>query len=544
MNRIAETGAKQIVCVWLPQWGLQRLQQQDPQLRRHPLAVSTHTAGRGARVTMCCGLAVRQGIRVGMTVAEAKALAADLVCSPADADADRSALRALAERCEAFTPTFGPEDSAAPESLLMDVTGCSHLFGDPDQMLSAMTRAFEDRPLVDSGLLNSGLLNCSSVSAGPVSAGPARKGFTVRIGMATTIGAAWAAAHAMAGPQCPATLIDPAELDSLPTASLRISASLIETLTELGLHTVGQLRRIPRSTLPARFGKELQQRLDQLFGLLPETVTPLHLCVPVSAEWNSEEPYCGRQSLRHLIQQLLESLLSQLKPKRQGIRELLFQTRGMSGVLCELMVRMISPCSSLKHLTELLDLQLDKTVLPEDFLFLRLEAVTVESLRVRQRDLFGLDISQTEQDEVHALLNRITSRLGLSSVVRARLVAEVQPELSVVHDPVVAAQPVPAEESSVPLRPLRLFSQQQPIRMVQTGREGSGSGGGGPIHFFWQQQEHRVTRSWGPERIETGWWRGTSVRRDYYGVETQSGCQLWVYCDLDQATWFVHGAFD
>lgn len=484
------------------------------------------------------------GIRPDMTVAEAKALAADLVCHPVNPEADLAALLLLAECCDTFTPTFGPEDGECPESLLMDVTGCTHLFSDLETMLSAVARVFAD------------------------------KGFVVRIGMAPTIGAAWAAAHALAGQDHPMVLTEPEELDQLPSAALRISSSLTETLTELGLHTVGQLRRIPRATLPSRFGKELLQRLDQLSGLLPEAVTPLHPCVPVSAVWTSEEPFCGRESLRFLCRQLLEQLLSELKPKRQGIRELLFQMRGMSGLLCEQIVRLISPCDSLKHLAELLDLQLDKADLPEDFLFLKLETMTVESLRIRQRDLFGHDISQTEQDEVHILLNRITSRLGLSSVVRARLIAEVQPELSVVHDPLVSEKSVdksvsgkpttkkamagkatagksferktaerktaasqPAE-SSVPLRPLRLFSQQQPIRMEQTGPEG------GPVSFQWQHQKHRVIRSWGPERIETGWWRGPAVRRDYYGVETQAGCQLWLFCDLDQAAWFVHGAFD
>ena len=33
----------------------------------------------------------------------------------------------------------------------------------------------------------------------------------------------------------------------------------------------------------------------------------------------------------------------------------------------------------------------------------------------------------------------------------------------------------------------------------------------------------------GPERIESGWWDGDDVRRDYYLIETRAGQQGWAY---------------
>lgn len=33
----------------------------------------------------------------------------------------------------------------------------------------------------------------------------------------------------------------------------------------------------------------------------------------------------------------------------------------------------------------------------------------------------------------------------------------------------------------------------------------------------------------GPERIESGWWDGADVRRDYYRVELRGGRQAWAY---------------
>ena len=39
----------------------------------------------------------------------------------------------------------------------------------------------------------------------------------------------------------------------------------------------------------------------------------------------------------------------------------------------------------------------------------------------------------------------------------------------------------------------------------------------------------------GPERIESGWWDGGDVRRDYYVVRTSTGQRAWVFCPAGQA---------
>jgi protein ImuB len=54
---------------------------------------------------------------------------------------------------------------------------------------------------------------------------------------------------------------------------------------------------------------------------------------------------------------------------------------------------------------------------------------------------------------------------------------------------------------------------------------------------------HRIVQAHGPERIETAWWRGPSVRRDYYVVETESGERFWVFRRLKDGDWFFHGMF-
>jgi protein ImuB len=66
---------------------------------------------------------------------------------------------------------------------------------------------------------------------------------------------------------------------------------------------------------------------------------------------------------------------------------------------------------------------------------------------------------------------------------------------------------------------------------------------GPPIGFRYQRRQQRVVRHWGPERIESAWWRGPSVRRDYYRVETDDGQRYWLFRELKCGQWFLHGDF-
>jgi protein ImuB len=67
---------------------------------------------------------------------------------------------------------------------------------------------------------------------------------------------------------------------------------------------------------------------------------------------------------------------------------------------------------------------------------------------------------------------------------------------------------------------------------------------GPPLQFRFQGRPHRIMHTWGPERIETGWWRGRPIRRDYYRAETTTGRRYWLFRQLDDGGWFLHGTFE
>ncbi len=512
-----------MVCLWLPNWPTQRLRHERPELKGRAVVLFSTAGNRGPCVVACSSAATQQGVTVGMPLAEAQALmigdrAANALFEQHDPSADVTALRELARTCDRFSPQFGIEESEFPDCLLLDIAGCSHLFGGEQNLADAIASHFR------------------------------QQGFQVRVAIAPTIGAAWAAAHCLAKPERQPVLTDgdlTKSLSPLSVTALRLSRKTIETLHELGLRSIGQLRALPRDTLPSRFGPELLKRLDQAFGDAPESLIAERPAEPLAVTWVTEEPLTDRESLRFVCRELTDQLLEQLKPRRDGVRQLFCQVKGTAARPVEMLVNLVSPSDSTKHLLELLGLQIDRADLPEGISFVRLEATGVASLVTRQRDLFGLEEDADTHREISSLLDRLSNRLGATAVVHAALVPEAQPELSVSHEPVAELARVRAAAtsqrtctSSTTSRPLRLFTPPQRIEATAAGPEGA------PMHFRWDRRDHRVIRSWGPERMESGWWRGECVCRDYFRVEVQTGQHFWLFRSFEQSAWFIHGAFD
>jgi protein ImuB len=85
--------------------------------------------------------------------------------------------------------------------------------------------------------------------------------------------------------------------------------------------------------------------------------------------------------------------------------------------------------------------------------------------------------------------------------------------------------------------PLLLYSSPQAVEVVAVAPDG-------PLQAVWQEGRREVIASCvGPERIETLWWRGPTVRRDYYRAATISGQHLWMFHQIADGGWFVHGVF-
>ncbi len=484
--------------------------------------------------------AARHGVAVGMPLAEARALGTSSA-GPAtrfelhDPRADRAVLRTLAVWCQRFSPFVAVEEREPPDSLLLDITGCGPLFGGEEALARKLIDAFH------------------------------RRRYWVRAAVADTIGAAWALAHhgvaadwQSADYKSAATLVPPGgqaeALVPLAVEALRLSCHVLELLHAFDIRRIGQLLALPRAELPAHFGLEVVQRLDQALGNVPELLTPERAAEPVEASWSIEPPTADRRMIEAIFGHLLEQVLERL-PRHVGVQRLLCSLRTTAGEPVHVPVSLLRASASARRLLELARLHFERVRLPAEVSAMTVAAAVVAPLEFHQGQIFEDDAGPDRWRRLQALLERLSSRLGERCVLRPRLWPDVQPEFAWRAEPWMGQAAVVSGEwsvvSGIDVVPLTthhspLCGKMRPVCLPSPPRAipvMSIVPGGPPVRFEWQGQSQMVAHYRGPERIETGWWRGPDVRRDYYLVETTTGQRFWLFRTIRDESWFLHGDF-
>ncbi len=546
--------------------------------------------GASPVVAWACPVAAGRGVRPGITLSQARALAPDLAVLGHDPLRDRLALRRLARWAVRLSPIVEPRE---PDTLLVDITGCAPLFGG-------------ERRLAHQAL-----------------AGLAALGFRARAAIADTVGAAYALAvsrlrtfsAASAEPDAldaALHIVPPGEtvahLAPLAPATLRIDPEVVARLDALGVRTIGDLLALPRAALPARFGAGLVRRLQEALG---ETAEPVATHPPdrvPAARVRFEGPVADRAVLAAALDRLLAEVLERVVRAGGALRRLdcvLYYERCPPQVVTVELARAVRAAERVRPLLA----QRLETVGPvadEGVIGAALVARQTSRWRGTQGELF--DPRPPDDDEaLAALLDRLAARLGSEAVLRPQLVDDHQPEWAYRYvtvaeagcevrgeegaptaaaqpgvavataprgtaprcGPGPAASPVPSLQSVVaPItlslsagppgrpafptgrhaapsfsgpavrpRPVRLLPRPVPLRVLALVPDGP------PTWLALAGREYAVAQAEGPERIETAWWRGPDVRRDYFRVTTTDGRRLWVFRARTDGRWYLHGVF-
>jgi protein ImuB len=368
---------------------------------------------------------------------------------------------------------------------------------------------------------------------------------------------------------------------------------MVATLTRLGLEQIGDLVSLPRAELQSRFGPLLLKRLDQALGEAPELITPVRLPPDFTAERSFEYPIAGRDTIEQVLRQLVERLCFLLQQRGEGVLRLTCRLEGdkasetagnvfrsapagpfrkkvpdtFSNPNCTFEVSLFRPSADAGHLWPLVAMQMERLRLPGPLTSISICADRHASLSWQQQELFDGQQRRKDSSQVASLVDWLAGRLGRHAVVRCELASDAQPEMAwrdvcLVKGPGTRVQgrgtrvkskkakprTSPALDpclSSLDLsldspldRPLRLLTRPAELQVFAVAPDGP------PVHFRYGGRQHKVSRHWGPERIETGWWRNRGVRRDYYRVETTDGRRFWLFRQLQDGHWFLHGSFD
>jgi protein ImuB len=441
-----------------------------------------------------------------------------------------------ADDLEEFSPLLGWVEGPTEPCLVLEVGRTAHWFGGEGKLLARLKAWAAERRQVR------------------------------RAAIADTLGAAWGVAHfglserpGVHTERIVAAGETVAALGPLPIEALRPAPATAALLRELGIHRVDRLLELSRTEIARRFEPELLLRVDQALGGAEE-VFAAHRPAP---RYEAAEAWEGSVTSAEIIlavwERLLPELVRPLAVENCGIARLSAELIGESQSLARLVVGLLRPALDPRHLRDLLQLRLESVRLREPVVGTRLAVLEAAPLAQQQQVLFAELAPPTESEAWSTLVERLSGRLGPDAVLRVRARDDHQPERAWKGVPWIrretghapkgpskgrqapgnrrrSAALVPVA-SAVP-RPALLLPDPRPIRVFAVAPQGH------PHQFHDEETEHRVVRSWGPERIETGWWRGPSVRRDYFRVETEAGLRAWLFRDLRRERWFLHGWFD
>ena len=469
------------LCLRFDQLPLQCLSRSE----EHPVVVLARQ-----RVVRANDCAAALGIREGMGSATVRALAGDETVQllERNPDAEQRSLQQLCCWAYSITPSLY---TWREDCLQLEIGGCLNLFQGLDALLSE------------------------------VHSGIASRGYRVRYALAPTPRAAWLLSFA----EDTATAIEhPLEqrLAPLPLALLDDFPTEVDSLRRAGLHTLGDLLKLPPAALGRRCGRKFTDVLQQILGQRED----LH---PVfrPPETFSDEYWFGYEvkandELLPAVQLLLQSLCRFLRNTQLQTTEVRWQLVGLDHKLQEVLVRSTSNHSDWQSWFQLTRIRFEQLQLDSSVEGL---ALSCRQLRPGQLENIDLFSPRNQQEPLGSLLDRLRSRLGLQAIEKVSCRDEHLPELAL-HISSDLRCKTDSSEQACAQRPFWLMPQPQSLPQRHN-------------RLHWNGELALV---YGPERIEDNWWR-EAVSRDYYIAEGRGGQHYWVFCDRLARQWYIHGIF-
>lgn len=481
-----------------------------------PFAVAT--GGRTPRIVGANPGAREAGVHPGQLVSASLALAPGLLLRERDPQAESAALAAVATWAAQFTPAVA---LAPPDAVLAEIGGSLRLFGGLRALTARLSRGAHDL------------------------------GYAARLALAPTPAAALLFARAETRMPSPQAWFD--ALFPLPLCLIEADPAAVATLAAAGVTTFGQACALPRAPLARRVGADFVALLDRVRGLVPDPRPPFVPPPRYTGRIELPAPVASVDALAFAVNRLVHELAGWLSGRGLGIIEMsltLTHERyvGVKTGVPATAVRfaLAAPAREPAHLVAVLRERLARVALPAPVEAITLASAATAPLAGRNLGLLPGEVAAATVP----LLDRLRARLGEDAVTLVVPHAEHRPErawrsasahaagpASAVHarsspprgrlQPAPPPGPQPAPPPGAPPRPVWLLTEPEPLGHLLEAQP----------WVLWD----------GPERIESGWWDGADVRRDYFVAENPRGETVWIYRDhrygIDDGEWFLQGVF-
>lgn len=420
------------------------------------------------------------GVAAGMTPAAALALCPGLQIRDRDSRMEQIALSRLADAALAFSPWVSLD---CPNAVLLEVGTCLTLFGGAERLRESLRQA----------LLGVGYKCVISLAPSPAASELlARLNLEILVRRQLEL-------RFLLGP--------------VPLAGLGLDNDLLKRLSRTGVQCLADLWRLPRDGLARRYSTALLRHLDALAGNDNRVLRQFHR--PPRFAGSRELP-TELEKLEHFfpaVEQLaaeLAGFLRQRDAAALGVRLSLYHYRQPASRI-ELSFRV--PSRDAGHCCRLLREKLERTVLPAPVLSLELVSEAIAPFQPQTFSLF--DDGQEREQDWQTALEQLQNRLGHQALQYPAANAEHRPERAGFLSYSAAAIDAPLS-----VRPVWLLPEPEAVN---------------PAELDCLPDS---------ERIESGWWDGGPLRRDYRIAYDRAGRKLWVFRNLNPGGgWYCHGLF-
>ena len=384
-------------------------------------------------VVVANAAATQRGIAAGLSIAAALALDPELTIHLRDERAESQALKSIALWAGQWTSSISIEP---PDGVLLEISACCNYFGGLDKLLQG----------IESGL--------------------AAIGFSATMATAPTAGAA--SLFARAGQAILATEDGDwtRKLATLPLGLLAHARAALDTLSGIGVRSIGEFIALPRDGAARRFGQALLDEVDRARGLLPDPRVPFVPPARYHGQLELPVPVAEVEALLFGVKRLVVELAGFLHGRGAGVTQLRCDLVHEDAAPTSLVLG-LSCTRQVEHILNVLRERLARIELPDRVEAIRVVAEEIAPLGAKAVDFFP--IAGGDGEAGAQLLERLRARLGEESVRALELRADHRPERAWGQTAMVGAAAASAKTPlGFPLRPLWLLAS--PRRSEPTRR--------------------------------------------------------------------------
>jgi protein ImuB len=312
----------------------------------------------------------------------------------------------------------------------------------------------------------------------------------------------------------------PGHLARLPIACTAWDIERLQTLRAMGVTCVGELLRLPRAGLARRLSPAAVQDLDIA---LARQSAPRRAFVPRErfrerCDFETEIEHVAY--LEKALEPLIERCARFLRERQAGVQTLQLRLKHREGPWSRIQLGLASITSERRRLADVLCQKLMRLKLKAPVRGMELISGSLRGLSANSLDAIA-GLGSGSRDTAPQLVERLRARLGEEAVYGVVLIPEHRPEAAWrrVHELCLTSATKSGQGMIDPKMPRPVWLLDDPVPLSKP----------------------EILQ--GPERIESGWWDGKGVARDYYVARQSHGARLWVFQERRSKRWYLHGVF-